>query len=73
MEEDGLVAQGWIIYAGIGIMTVQSPGGNLYEYTKAAKEYCEHVWKKVAINEKQNGSIMLQAIDEEDIDKLPEN
>ena len=41
IEEQGLIAQGWIIYAGPGYGSGTEPGGNLYEYTLAAKEYCK--------------------------------
>ena len=41
IEEQGLIAQGWIIYAGLGYGSGTEPGGNLYEYTLAAKEYCK--------------------------------
>lgn len=56
MEEEGLITQGWIIYAGLGIGTAEEVGGNLYEYTKVAKEYCKYVWDKVPTDEQQDGA-----------------
>lgn len=59
MEEEGLVTQGWVMYAGLGIGTDEDSGGNLYEYTKMAKEYCEFAWNKTPTDEKKNGPIMF--------------
>lgn len=72
MEQEGLVTQGWIIYVGLGIGTAEESGGNLYEYTKTAKEYCEYVWKKVPVDKKKNGPIMFtgESIDTETIEGL---
>lgn len=72
MEEEGLVCQGWIIYAGLGIGSVTEPGGNLYEYTNAAKEFCECIWNKTASDEQKNGAIMFTGtpISNEEIEKL---
>ncbi|MCX4318642.1 MAG: hypothetical protein OSJ44_02650 [Lachnospiraceae bacterium] len=39
------------MYAGLGIGTDEDSGGNLYEYTKMAKEYCEFVWIKTPTDE----------------------
>ncbi len=59
MEEEGLVIQGWIIYAGLDIGTAEEAGGNLYAYTKTAKDYCKCVWGKVPVDEIRNGPIIL--------------
>lgn len=72
VEEEGLVTQGWIIYAGLGIGTDEDSGGNLYEYTKMAKEYCEYVWNKTPTDEKKDGPIMFTggSIPAENIESL---
>ncbi|MBC5681777.1 hypothetical protein [Lachnospira hominis (ex Liu et al. 2021)] len=54
MEEEGLLAQGWIIYSGLAWATEEGSGGNVYEYTSAAKEYCEIIWNKVPSDKEIN-------------------
>lgn len=72
MEEEGLVSQGWIIYAGLGMGTAEHSGGNLYEYTAAAKEYCKCVWNVIPGDKASNGAIMFtgETISDEDIKAL---
>ena len=72
IEEEGLVSQGWIMYAGLGIGTANHPGGNLYEYTSFAKEFCECVFGIMPSDENKNGPLMFtgEAIEEEDITAL---
>lgn len=54
MEEEGLLAQGWIIYSGLAWATEEESGGNVYEYTSVAKEYCEIIWNKVPSDKEIN-------------------
>ena len=46
VEEEGLLTSGWIVFAGIGIGSSSGNGGNLYEYTKLAKNFCNIVFHK---------------------------
>ena len=43
VEEENLLATGWLIFAGIGIGTATEEGGNLYSYTQTAKQFCNVV------------------------------
>jgi hypothetical protein len=45
VEEENLLAMGWLIFAGIGIGTVTEEGGNLYSYTRTAKQFCNIVFQ----------------------------
>lgn len=75
MEEEGLLTQGWIIYSGLAWGTAEESGGNVYEYTKAAKEYCEIVWNKVPADEETNREniFMAEPVTESDIDAIFQN
>lgn len=72
MEEEGLVAQGWIIYSGLAWGTAEESGGNVYEYTRAAKEYCEIIWDKVPMDEEKNRENIFTAepISNEEIEAM---
>lgn len=45
VEEENLLATGWLIFAGIGIGTATEDGGNLYSYTQTAKRFCNVVFQ----------------------------
>lgn len=61
VEEENLLATGWLIFAGIGIGTATEEGGNLYSYTQIAKQFCNVVFHSdVTIN--NNASPMMGAI-----------
>lgn len=45
VEEENLLATGWLIFAGIGIGTATEEGGNLYSYTQTAKQFCNVVFQ----------------------------
>ena len=61
VEEENLLATGWLIFAGIGIGTATEEGGNLYSYTQTAKQFCNVVFQSdLTIN--NNTSPMMGAI-----------
>ena len=61
VEEENLLATGWLIFAGIGIGTATEEGGNLYSYTQTAKQFCNVVFQSdLTIN--NNASPMMGAI-----------
>ena len=61
VEEENLLATGWLIFAGIGIGTATEEGGNLYSYTQTAKQFCHVVFQSdLTIN--NNTSPMMGAI-----------
>ena len=41
VEEENLLAMGWLIFAGIGIGNGFEDGGNVYTYTQTAKLFCK--------------------------------
>ena len=43
-EEENLLATGWLIFAGIGWGTATEEGGNLYIYTRTAKQFCNIIF-----------------------------
>lgn len=45
VEEENLLATGWLIFDGIGIGTASESGGNLYLYTQTAKQFCNIVFQ----------------------------
>ena len=45
VEEENLLAMGWLIFSGIGIGTAAEEGGNLYSYTQIAKQFCKIVFQ----------------------------
>ena len=58
VEEENLLATGWLIFAGIGIGTATEEGGNLYSYTQTAKQFCNVVFQSnLTIN--NNTSTMM--------------
>ena len=61
VEEENLLATGWLIFAGIGIGTATEEGGNLYSYTQTAKQFCNVVFQSnLTIN--NNTSPMMGGI-----------
>lgn len=61
VEEENLLATGWLIFAGIGIGTATEEGGNLYSYTQTAKQFCNVVFQSdLTIN--NNASPTMGAI-----------
>ncbi len=72
MEEEGLLAQEWIIYAGLAWETDEEEGGNVYEYTSVAKEYCQCVWNIVSMDaEKSKNAIFTpEPVTKDDIDAM---
>lgn len=44
VEEENLLAMGWLIYAGIGWGNATEEGGNIYAYTQIAKQFCKIVF-----------------------------
>ena len=61
VEEENLLATGWLIFAGISIGTATEEGGNLYSYTQTAKQFCNVVFQSdLTIN--NNTSPMMGAI-----------
>lgn len=72
MEEEGLLAQGWIIYAGLAWGTAEEEGGNVYEYTSFAKEYCQCVWNIVSmdIEKSKNAIFTPEPVTKDDIDSM---
>ena len=61
VEEENLLATGWLICAGIGIGTATEEGGNLYSYTQTAKQFCNVVFQSnLTIN--NNTSPMMGGI-----------
>ena len=61
VEEENLLATGWLIFAGIGIGTATEEGGNLYSYTQTAKQFCNVVFQSnLTIN--NNTSPMMVGI-----------
>ena len=53
-EEENLLATGWLIFAGIGWGTATEEGGNLYRYTRTAKQFCNIIFHSdIAISEEQ--------------------
>lgn len=61
VEEENLLAMGWLIFAGIGIGTATEEGGNLYSYTQTAKQFCNVVFQSnLTIN--NNTSPMMGGI-----------
>lgn len=44
LEEENLLAMGWLIFAGIGWGTATEEGGNIYAYTQTAKLFCKVVF-----------------------------
>lgn len=44
VEEENLLAMGWLIFAGIGWGTATEDGGNIYAYTQTAKLFCKIVF-----------------------------
>lgn len=61
VEEENLLAKGWLIFAGIGIGTATEEGGNLYSYTQTAKQFCNVVFQSnLTIN--NNTSPMMGGI-----------
>ena len=44
VEEENLLAMGWLIFAGIGWGTATEDGGNIYAYTQTAKLFCKVVF-----------------------------
>ena len=61
VEEENLLATGWLIFAGIGIGTATEEGGNLYAYTQTAKQFCNVVFQSnLTIN--NNTSPMMGGI-----------
>lgn len=61
VEEENLLATGWLIFAGIGIGTATEEGGNLYSYTQTAKQFCNVVFQSnLTIN--NNTSTMMGGI-----------
>ena len=44
VEEENLLAMGWLIFAGIGIGNAFEDGGNVYTYTQTAKLFCKIVF-----------------------------
>ena len=61
VEEENLLATGWLIFAGIGIGTATEESGNLYSYTQTAKQFCNVVFQSnLTIN--NNTSPMMGGI-----------
>lgn len=61
VEEENLLATGWLIFAGIGIGTATEEGWNLYSYTQTAKQFCNVVFQSnLTIN--NNTSPMMGGI-----------
>lgn len=61
VEEENLLATGWLIFAGIGIGTATEEGGYLYSYTQTAKQFCNVVFQSnLTIN--NNTSPMMGGI-----------
>lgn len=44
VEEENLLAMGWLIYVGIGWGNATEEGGNIYAYTQTAKQFCKIVF-----------------------------
>lgn len=61
VEEENLLATGWLIFSGIGIGTATEEDGNLYSYTQTAKQFCNVVFQSnLTIN--NNTSPMMGGI-----------
>lgn len=58
VEEENLLATGWLIFAGIGISTNNEDGGTRYLYTQTAKQFCNIVFQiSPMINNNNIGTI----------------
>lgn len=44
VEQENLLAMGWLIFVGIGWGTATEEGENIYKYTQTAKKFCEIVF-----------------------------
>lgn len=45
VEEENLLITGWLLFSGLGIGDATKEGGNLYTYTRTAKQFCNIVFQ----------------------------